>query len=285
MEQTLYGDILFLVNFTMDFLTLYITAVIGRRSIKTGRLCLSSAIGAVYGVAACFMNGPIIFTIAVNLTVSYIMCVIAYKKRILPCYALFYGIGCLLGGAMTAFFGFLGGMSGTPTVSASEDIRTLPGKIPLGWMAVTALVIGIAAIAGGRFVKKKGVARDCRVGVITDKGAFVFEGIYDSGNLLKDPMSGRAVIVLRKKEMIDILPEQLKVSFESEDPSGFSDLDTKAAASIRLIPSSSVGGSRLLMGYLPKRISIDGIEKNAVLAMGDENGYDGRAALVPAELG
>lgn len=284
MEQTLYGDILFLVNFTMDFLTLYITAAIGHRKIKTVRLCLSSAVGAIYGVAACFMSGPVIFTIAVNLIVSYIMCLIAYEKRILPCYALFYGIGCLLGGAMTAFFGFLSGMSGTPTVSASEDVRTLPGKIPLGWMAVTALVIGIAAIAGGRFVKKKSSARDCRVSVITDKGSFVFDGICDSGNLLKDPMSGRAVIVLRKKEMIDVLPDELRAAFENEDPSILTRLDA-GAASIRLIPSSSVGGSRLLMGYLPKRISIDGVEKSAILAMGDENGYDERAALVPSELG
>lgn len=282
MEQTLYGDILFLVNFTMDFLTLYITAVIGHRKINTGRLCLSSAVGAVYGVAACFMSGPVIFTIAVNLIVSYVMCLIAYKKRILPCYALFYGIGCLLGGAMTAIFGFLDGMSGAPTVSASEDIRTLPGKIPLGWMAVTALIIGIAAIAGGRFVKKKGAARDCRVSVITDDGSFVFEGICDSGNLLKDPLSGRAVIVLRKREMISILPDELRPIFESENPSGLSDIG--GGASIRLIPSSSVGGSRLLMGYLPKRISVDGIEKSAVLAMGDDIGYNGRAALVPAEL-
>lgn len=283
MEQTLYGDILFLVNFTMDFLTLYITAVIGHRKIKTGRLCLSSAVGAAYGVAACFMNGPVIFIIAVNLTVSFIMCLIAYEKRILPCYALFYGIGCLLGGVMTALFGLLDGMSGAPTVSGSEDIRTLPGKIPLGWMAVTALIIGIAAIAGGRFVKKKGIARDCRVSVITDNGSFIFEGICDSGNLLKDPLSGRAVIVLRKREMLDILPDELKAIFESEDPSGLSRLDT--GASVRLIPSSSVGGSKLLMGYLPKRVSIDGIEKSAVLAMGDDNGYDGRAVLVPAELG
>ena len=184
---------------------------------------------------------------------------------------------------MTALYSQLGSISGTQTVYVDGSYRTVTGEIPLGWMAVTALIIGIAAIAGGRFVKKKGIARDCRVSVITDNGSFIFEGICDSGNLLKDPLSGRAVIVLRKREMIDILPDELKAIFESEDPSGLSRLDT--GASVRLIPSSSVGGSKLLMGYLPKRVSIDGIEKSAVLAMGDDNGYDGRAVLVPAELG
>ena len=63
MKQTLYGDVLFLVNFSMDFLTLYITALILHRSVKKRRFVLSAAIGGVYGVAACFMGGALIFRI------------------------------------------------------------------------------------------------------------------------------------------------------------------------------------------------------------------------------
>ena len=40
MKQTLYGDVLFLVNFSMDFLTLYITALILHRSVKKRRFVL-----------------------------------------------------------------------------------------------------------------------------------------------------------------------------------------------------------------------------------------------------
>lgn len=98
----------------MDFLTLYITALILHRSVKKRRFVLSAAIGGVYGVAACFMGGALIFRIAVNIAVSVLMCCIVFgEKPLAPC-ALFYGTGCLLGGVMTAVFGMIDSIPGTP---------------------------------------------------------------------------------------------------------------------------------------------------------------------------
>ena len=131
MKQTLYGDVLFLVNFSMDFLTLYITALILHRSVKKRRFVLSAAIGGVYGVAACFMGGALIFRIAVNIAVSVLMCCIVFgEKPLAPC-ALFYGTGCLLGGVMTAVFGMIDSIPGTRTVFVDGAYRTVSGDIPV----------------------------------------------------------------------------------------------------------------------------------------------------------
>ncbi len=282
MEQTLYGDILFLVNFTMDFLTLYITAAILRRKARTLRLCLASALGGVYGVAACFMSCPLIINIAVNLAISYLMCKTAFGRRVLPCYALFYGSGCLLGGAMTAFFTFMNGMTGSNNVSMGGG-STLPGKIPLGWMAVSALMIGGAAIAGGRMAKRKRSLCECRIAVVTPTGSFVFDGITDSGNLLTDPMSGKPVIIIGKEKFLSMLPSTLVPFYEKGDASALSEVKSEYLSSVRLIPSVSVGGERLLLSYIPKKISINGTEVSSVIAMGDES-YGGHTALVPEIL-
>ena len=82
--QTLYADILFLINFSMDFLTLYVTAAILRRKTSVARLSVASAIGGLYGVASVFMQGILILNIFINLAVSYLMCVIVFSKRTLP---------------------------------------------------------------------------------------------------------------------------------------------------------------------------------------------------------
>ncbi len=278
--QTLYADILFLINFTMDFLTLYVTASILRRKVSVTRLCLSSAIGGIYGVAAVFMGGILLINIIINLAVSYIMCLIAFNKRILPCYALFYGTGCLLGGAMTAFFTFMNGTLNNVSTESSAP----PGKIPLGWMALSAAVIGIVAIAGGRMAKRSRSLRSCQVSVATHSGEHSFDGITDTGNLLTDPMSGRPVIILRKKDMMSILPRDLIPIFESQDPAKLTEADGKYYSSLRLIPSSSVGGNKLLLAYLPKNIIVDGVEVSALIAMGNEESYGGHAALIPEIL-
>ncbi len=277
--QTLYADILFLVNFTMDFLTLFVTASIMRRKVSVTRLCIASAIGGIYGVASVFMQGILLINIIINLAVSYLMCLIAFKKRTLPCYALFYGTGCLLGGAMTAFFSFMNGLNSVSTESSAP-----PGKIPLGWMAVSAAIIGASAIAGGRMAKRKRSISPCRLAVVTQKGAFVFEGITDTGNLLTDPMSGKPVVILQKSQFLSLLPDTLIPIFETSDAEALTGLSSEHLRSVRLIPSSSVGGDKLLFAYLPKKMTVDGIEVSALIAMGDENGYGGYPSLVPEIL-
>lgn len=282
MIQTVYGDILFLVNFTMDFLTLYVTATVLKRRVKIKRFCFAAALGAVYGVAACFMQGAVIIDIIINIAVSYIMCLIAFDKRILPCLALFYGAGCLIGGVTTAFFALIDGVS-INQASPTEPL-TRVGEIPLGWMAVTAVGAAFAAIAGGRMTKKRRQAKDVRVSVVSHVGSFVFDGILDSGNLLTDPISGKEVIILRRKEFLSMLPPILRKFYAEGSAESLSELNSEFAVSVRLVPSESIGGQRLLLCYIPRRISIDGVERSAIIAMGDGLDFDGRAALVPSVL-
>ena len=282
MTQTVYGDILFLVNFTMDFLTLYITASILRRKISLGRFCAASGVGALYGVAACFMTGAVIINILINLAVSILMCLIAFKGRILPCLTLFYGAGCLIGGITTAFFTF---MNSAALIQASDEELSAPiGEIPLGWMAVIAVITALAAIAGGRMVRRRRDASDVRVSVVSHIGSFVFDGITDSGNLLKDPLSGKEVIILRRREFLSILPPILRDFYAEGEPDKLSELNFEFAVSVRIVPSESIGGSKLLLCYIPKSLSVNGEEKNAIIALGDDLSYDGRAALVPSVL-
>ena len=286
MKQPLYGDILFLVNFTMDYLTLFVTSAALHRRGKPLHLAAASALGALYGVAACFMGGSVLFRLAINLAVSLLMCRIAFGGRgLLPCCALFYGTGCLLGGAMTALYGVFDGLSGPRTVLIDGVRRTVFGDIPPVAMALIAVITAAAAVAGGQYERRKRSAREVLLTIGTAVGKAELTALRDSGNLLTDPASGRPVILVTERALLPLLPEELRGFFRRGDLSALPSLPPDAVRRIRAIPSRSVAGSALLLGYLPESIAVDGIEKTAVLACcGELTAFGGRDALIPAVL-
>lgn len=285
MKQTLYGDVLFLVNFSMDFLTLYITALILHRSVKKRRFVLSAAIGGVYGVAACFMGGALIFRIAVNIAVSVLMCCIVFgEKPLAPC-ALFYGTGCLLGGVMTAVFGMIDSIPGTRTVFVDGAYRTVSGDIPVGWSAVVAAAAAIIAVICGRYAGRKRETPEYRVTVTFRGHSAELTGICDSGNLLSEPITGRPVIIVTVEALKGLLPEEVYLWFLSGDPLDVAGLPAEYIRAVKLIPAESVGGRKLLAGLLPDSVSVSGEEKNALVAVcPDISGFMGCDALIPAVL-
>ena len=267
----------------MDFLTLFVTASILHRPIRRGRMTLGAAIGALYGVAACFMGGTVLFGVAVNVAVSLLMCYIAFGKRLLPCLSLFYGSGCLLGGAMTALYSLIGSVSGLPSVAVGSHDRTVASDIPLGWMAVVAGIVGAAAVLGGRSEKRSRHARRVSLTVCWAERSVTLEGLTDSGNLLTDPIGGRPVIVVRRASLGILLPPALQPLLTADDPACLADLAPEAALRVRMIPAQGIGGRTVLLALRPDRITLDGIDKEALLALGNE-AFDGADAVVPSCL-
>lgn len=283
MKQILYGDVLFFVNFTMDFLTLYVTALILHRRVRPLRMAFASAIGAVYGVAACFMGGWLLFQIAINLAVSFLMCYVAFETKLLSCCALFYGSGCLLGGVMTACYSAIGRVSHTQTIFVDGSYRTLSGEIPLGWMAVVAGITGAAAIAGGRCSARRRTAGDCVLTVEEGGAVHTLHGILDSGNFLVDPLGGRPVIVVNRAVLLPLLPEGLRAVFAAGEVAAFGSLSPELARRVRLIPSRSVGGEAMLLAFSPESLAVNGVERGALLAISPAP--LSQDAIVPAVLG
>ena len=113
MIQDVYIDLLFLINFSMDYLCLYICAKVLRKKQKLLRMMLAAAIGGVYSVISLFF----IFSAPVNLICDALFCLVisaiafAERRRLvsstLICGFLFVGISMMTGGAMTAIFNLL----------------------------------------------------------------------------------------------------------------------------------------------------------------------------------
>ena len=76
MEQIIYGDILFLVNFSMDFLALYITAKLMKLKFKLSRGLISASLGSTYGVISVCIPIEIVASFIITAGVGLAMCFI-----------------------------------------------------------------------------------------------------------------------------------------------------------------------------------------------------------------
>jgi stage II sporulation protein GA (sporulation sigma-E factor processing peptidase) len=281
--QTIYADILFLINFTMDFLTLFITASILHRKASVIRLSVASAVGGAYGVASVFIEGILIINIFINLAVSYLMCLIVFKKRTLPCYALFYGTGCLLGGAMTALFSAFNRLGLDKAFGGGE---AQSDGISVYIFAIIAAISGFVALIGGRLFKRRAIRQDGRLDIEYRGRSLSLVCICDSGNLLREPISRLPCILIELEALRTVLPRELYASLRSEE---LEKIPLSESSRVRMIPAQSASGQCLLVGLRVDKISLDmgkgAIEIEAYIAISNEKiSARGAKALIPGEL-
>lgn len=289
METVLYGDILFIINFSMDFLTLFVTGKILHLKTSIASMLLASSVGAVYAIASVMLEGAVIFSLMINVAVSFLMCYITFRTRILRCTALFYSTGLVLGGALTASFVLLSRIEGRSSYLANGGTVVLSGNIPLGWMAVITLITCAAAILSGRFASARKFASEVSIKVEDGGRSTVLRGMTDSGNLLKDPFEGMPVIVAGRDTLLSFVPAELSSYFTSGDLRAADNLNISLVRKIRIIPATVASGERVLfMAFIPDSIEINGIQRRACIAADFRNesnrDFAGFDAIVPNVL-
>ncbi len=292
--QTLYIDVLFIINFSMDLLALWFSGGLLHLPRKKGPLLLASSVGGVYAVLAVLYPGNGTVQSAISIAVALLLCFTAYggkasKGRFLLVSGTFYLLSFLLGGAVTAFYGMLSSMreDGILFPEDGEEGRRL-----LFFLLV--LLSGMLLSFIGRRILSHSDQREAEVRILCHGRECLISALVDTGNSLRDPLSGRGGLVVRADAISSILPEDILrlVKNGGIDPSGLSGESRKR---IRLIPAESLGAEQLLIGYLPDSVEIAGKEKggsrvfypvDAVLVLcGDGNqtfnGFDG---ILPSAL-
>ena len=277
MGGEVYGDLLFLVNFSMDYLCAYLTASLLRRRAVPWRLLSASVLGGIYAVLALFLPFSRGMALAADAAVCVAMCAILFWERRAPyrfflaACALFVGVSMAMGGMMTALFNLLNRMELPVELSGSESDGLS------AWMF--ALVAGISTLAGLRgshLLRRSAARRYARLTVTIGTRQAELQALLDSGNLCRDPISGRAVIFIDPQSARMLIGEG-----EVRDPD--------MARRFRLIPMETVSGRRLQKAYLPDRVVLTdsgGAHEVEVLIAPAETlrGTGGYQAIVSSEL-
>lgn len=261
----IYADMLFAINFSMDFISLFITASIMRRKIHKKRTLLASAIGGLYGVFEIICSFKPWVSALLAVLVSILMCFIAYFeksiKRFVGMFVVYWGVGACLGGFMSVFYSLLNKL-------LADYINDYTyNKVYTGarFFIVSALAILISMLLGRFFTNEKQI-KSVPIEIIVKDRSFSITALCDSGNLLTEPISGKAVVLVC-----------------NETELGKEILSTPDIYK-RYIPYTGVGGEGMLKGIIPKTIKINGLERVAVVASIEKKDFAGYEACVPMSL-
>ncbi len=267
----MYADVLFLIDFCMDYLSLYATAKLLSLRTTLLRTVLAAVLGGIYGVTAVVLGITGIWGALLTVGMSFLMTFIAFGARegvaaFLRVMLTVWGAGALLGGIMTA----MGGVFGR---DASGD-----GAGGIGELFIGAL---IAVFACTRFLRQKLTKGVAEVSITYEGKTFHGQGLIDSGNRLVDPLSGSPVVLVRLSAARTLLGEKADTVYQGRwDESGIG---------VRAVPVHTVGGTRILYGFFTRELTLKKgkrvfCRQGVVCVDPDSDGYGGLDALIPTAL-
>ena len=289
--QVVYVDTLFLINFCMDFIALWFTGKLLHLKRRRRALLFSAFIGGIYGTAASLLSGNQALTILIGIAASFLFCFIAYrekmpKRRFLCLCAVFYGISLLFGGMLTALYQLLFRLF----TDKPEIYALLSGGDAKAFFFFAAVLASVSIIGvAERFLSVDKNLRSVGVVISSGRKTVTLTGLVDSGNTLRDPLSGRAAIVVNAKAVEGVLPQDI-LSLARSSSLDVGKLSGESRRRIRIVPAESLSGSQLLLGYMPDKIELLAekesypIDALLVIANKTREGFCGFSAIVPSVL-
>lgn len=281
MEKTVYADLLFLINFSMDFLCFYISSKILSFKLSPLRAVLGATLGGIYSVIALFLPSFYGVSFLIDIAVGLCMCLVVWgasrKSDLFLGFLLYFAVSMALGGFMTAIFNLLNRLGFNKINAGTGD------GISVWLFALVALVSGAVTLLGGRFFKRRSSERSAELEISYGGRTKKISAFVDTGNLLSEPISGKPCVIADTKELEDLLPSEI---LSAAARGGVTLLVSEAhARNIRLIPAITATGEGLLVAIRVDKMRIDSgkgmYETDALLAL---TSLDGKAALVPASL-
>lgn len=280
-----YVDLLFLINFSMDFLCMYLSVRLLHLKKSMPRMLLAAALGGAYSVAALFLELSAGLSLAVDVAVCLAMCAVCAAGkgigvgRLALLGGTYFGVSALMGGGMTAIYNLLG-RADLPLGDVQEDGLS-------AWaFLLLATAAALVAAFGGRFFERQTAKRLCTVQVEMEGARWELAGLCDSGNLLCDPISGTPVIVVDRAAWLDGMPSGLRAAIESD---GRAVDAARDARRVRLVPMKTAQGSGMAVALLPDEIMIKeqngkGRAVHALVAPAGQPIEGEYRAIVPATL-
>lgn len=271
----------------MDFLSLYISTRLFAGSVRPWRMALAAVIGAVWALIATIFEAYCtdiferIFMLVGHVVCAAVITAVSNGERTvkLKHVVSFVAVNVGLGGMMTALYALLGKMLGTS--ESAESV--LADDASASVFIIAALIAALTSLAYGRYRAGRIARKRVSVTIAAFGRGLTVEAMCDSGNMLREPFSGKPVVILSAKRVGSMLPSEL--AHAACDPTGIAALPDGMLGKIRLIPTKTVTGDGMMLSFTPESISIDGNITDAVVALDvNSDGYEGCDAIVGQEL-
>ncbi len=268
-QPVIYLDKSMLLNFTMDFIILALTARLSGYKAGTGRLTAGSFLGSLYVLVIFLPDMRFLYTMLAKFIAS--CCIVGLTfypfklKKFLVATGYFYAVSFALGGAAYGFTSLSSGLEGSGDYEVLRNLiqRTGSAVDVFAWGFPLALLFW--AVLGRwlwKGLKKTLVQTVFRfpVCIVFGHAEVKLEGFVDTGNQLRDPLTKCPVVVVEAKLLLPYLPAQFEQVINGPDLGDLESclLGTHWAERLRLVPFTSVGKQDgLMIGFVPDLLEID----------------------------
>jgi hypothetical protein len=237
--------------------------------------------GGIYSVAVLFIRMNTLLGLIADLGFCALMCLCAYgikdkrTSEFLLHTTVYFGVSMGTGGCMTAMYSLLNRID-----MPLGEVEKNPDGISVWVFGLLAVISGGAAMLGGKFYKN--ISTDTiSVIKINYKGSeFNIRGVTDTGNLLKDPISGKPVIMVDSRALGGVMAGVAIERAIRGDISGLIEADASCKA--RLIPIHTASGSSMVCAFIPDKVSISLCENKKKGAK--KSSFEVDALFAPARL-
>ncbi len=273
--MTIYLDIILCENLLMNYIILFATYVIIKPKTKHPQISmiLSSLLGSIYAIIV-YLNILSIYTnLLAKITLSVVMVYIAFAppnvKQLLKQILIFYLVSFIFGGCTFALIYFL----------KPENVEMKNGVFVGMYPIRVGLIAGVIAFIITQIAFKINKSK------LNNKNTFIEIELYnknkmtkarallDSGNMLKEPISQKPVIVVEKTTLSKIIPEEVLdyiekiVGGDDQEKNEMQEYLSK----IRMVPFMSLGKENgMLIGIRLDKIKINTedirLEKENIIA-------------------
>lgn len=276
--QTLYIDVYFLINFTVDLISLHLASEFSKIKINGYRLIIFTTLLSLTAIAEVFLPGTPIFSILVNLLC--IIIVFAVPKRgtgaarrsrfLITSYILLM----LVGGIVFAVFTYAKRYVGDFVPEQSVNRKLLMLSIII-LISVGCVKIFVSLLKDVR--NEKHVVMQINI----NERKITVDSFVDTGNLLKDPIDMTPVMLLKERAAKELFPLGI--------PKNIDDESCLRSFNVRLIPIKNGNQTEIRLGFRPSKAVMlcegKSYDVNVCFIIDNERGsFGGYDALVPASL-
>ncbi|MBQ3010381.1 MAG: sigma-E processing peptidase SpoIIGA [Oscillospiraceae bacterium] len=254
--NNVYLDLLFLINFFTDYITLLCTAKISHAEIRRKRILIASVFGGIYGCLCMIYKNTWFNTPVIQLTCAIVLCLISFstERKLLLCYVSFIVISSVFGGFLSPFVFF-----------------TKQGKvIPLNLKALIFTFVAVYLLLSYfyRNIKKQSSRQYLKTTITLNKRSVSFYALKDTGNELIDTVSNLPVLIIEETLIHKLIPELQDIEQTDDIYDNFCKMSTITylIGKLRLIPYQTISENSIMIGFIPDEILIDGNTEKMIVA-------------------
>lgn len=281
--KTLYIDVFFFINFTVDLLAAHFSVRFCRINSSMPRLVTVSVLGAASAIVDVFLPEGILYSIVNSLSFLFLSGIFIAKRsslfRRLRFVLLFFVSECIIGGIVYSAYSLLERHLGDYLSSIQGGGENRKALIFSALILLSIGVFKLMIMLFSSFSSEKSVHMKIKIGDKTVEA----DALVDSGNLVTDPMNMSPVLFVKNSVAEKLFPENVILLKEIDM------LDRDYRKRIRLIPVTRGGKTQVMTGVRPDSVTVfNGKEENEInltVAIDKEGGtYGGYELLAPAAV-